>query len=311
METMKQLNHTGAVLALLVIILATSVASAQSEGRQVYAESSPLAILLDALPDMPAEARLELAAVIVDSAIAAYEAELEQAMQQARSRGTGGGDLSHWYRGIGQVLEELGEWQAALYVAEEVEIHLDRHHQIMLMIDRRPLWVAWPRISARSGLERELVTEFCRRQACPDEVPERAAAQAELPSASSDGWRLSQLDPPTWHGADGVNCEFSDYTRLGEKERTCRELVADLHSLAAALRAAWRDGGSIEWQGLGLRGATAGGQHLVTINAGDDYIAVYVPALAAQRIDWQEAGRWLRAEVEGHSATATVLRAQP
>jgi len=260
---------------------------------------------------MPPEARLDLAAIILDGLVAAYESELDQAIAEEQGRGTSRRDLTRWYQAMAPILDELRAWQAALYVAERVELRIDRHSQMMLMIDDRPLWIAWPRPSARSRLERELATEFCRRRECPGDILEDSTARAVEPSAAPGAWTLSQFQPPTWVSANGVSCEFPDYTRLGENERICRDIVADLHSLAAALRAAGHGGGHIEWSQLGLRAGTVGGQHQVTVNRDGDYIAVYVPALAAQAIDWREVGRWLRARVEGQTATATVLRATP
>jgi hypothetical protein len=308
------LSHaTCAVLALATLALAVpaTVTAADPAGRQLYAEPSPLAALIDALPGLPDEARLDLAAIIVEGLVAAYETELDRAMEDGRRRGASERDLARWAQGIAPILDELMAWQADLYVAQQVEVRVERHNQIVLMIDGRPLWIAWPRISARSALERDLATEFCRRHECPGEILAGTVARAAAPSAAQGTWRLSQFQPPTWESAAGVNCEFPDYARLGEHEQVCRDVVTDLHALAAALRAAWRGGEQVEWGRLGLRAGTSDGRHQVTVNRRGDYIAVYVPALAAQPIDWREAGRWLQAAVEGRSVTATVLRASP
>lgn len=311
---MLPLSHAvRAVLALAALALAVPAAatSADPAGRQLYAEPSPLVALIDALPGLPDEARLDLAAIIVEGLVTAYETELDRAMDDDQRRGASERDLARWSQGIAPILDELMAWQAALYVAQQVEVRVDRHNQILLMIDGRPLWVAWPRISARSALERDLATEFCRRHECPGEILAGTAARAVAPSAAPGTWRLSQFQPPTWESAAGVNCEFPDYARLGEREQVCRDVVTDLQALAAALRAAWRGGEQVEWDRLGLRAGMNGGRHQVTVNRRGDYIAVYVPALAAQPIDWSEAGRWLQAAVEGGAVTATVLRASP
>jgi hypothetical protein len=300
--------HTGAILAAAALAQSAPVEPA---GRQLYVEPSPVATIIEALPGMVPEARFDLAAVILDGLIAAYEHELGEAIEEERRRESGRRNLAGWRQAMATVLGELMAWQADLYVAQQVEVRLERHNQLILRIDGRPLWIAWPRPSVRSALERELATEFCRRHECPDELLVGTAAQAVTPAAAPGAWQLSQFGPPTWESAAGVNCEFADATRLGEKERTCRDLVADLHALAAALRAAWRGGASVEWSRLGLDAGTAGGQHQVMINARGDYITVYVPTLAAQSIDWRAAGRWLRGAVEGYSETATVLRARP
>lgn len=300
--------HAGAILAAAALAQA---AAAEPAGQQLYAEPSQVAALVEALPGMPPEARFDLAAVILEGLIAAYEYELEQVIEEDRRRPAGRRNLAGWHQAMTTVLQELKAWQADLYIAQQVEVRLERHNQLILRIDGRPLWIAWPRPSVRSALERELATEFCLRHECPDELPGGTAAHPVAPAAAPGAWQLSQFGPPTWKSAAGVNCEFADAAGLGEKERTCRDLVADLHALAVSLRATWRGGGRIEWSRLGLHADTTGGQHQVMINARGDYITVYVPALAAQPIDWQEAGRWLRGAVEGYAETATVLRAHP
>jgi hypothetical protein len=300
--------HAGAVLAVAALALA---AQAEPAGQELYAEPSPVAVLVEALPGMPPVARFDLAAVILEGLIAAYEHELDQVIEEERRRAADQYNLAGWRQAMATVLGELRAWQADLYVAQQVEVRLERHNQLILRIDGRPLWIAWPRPAVRSALERELATEFCGRHECPDELFDGTAALAVTPGAAPGAWQLSQFRPPTWVSAAGVSCEFADAARLGEKERTCRDLVADLHALAAALRAAWLGGAVVEWSRLGLKAGKSGGQHQVTINARGDYITVYVPELAAQAIDWQETGRWLRGEVEGYSESATVLRAKP
>lgn len=311
------MSQTLALALALVIVPLTALAtergaaSADVPGREVYVEPSPLAGLIDALPHMPEDARLDLVATILDAQVAAYEAELDEAMDEFQRRGAGRTELARWSASIAPLLEELRAAQADLLIAAQVDVSIDRHNQVLLTIDGRPLWVAWPRVSARNRLERDLATEFCLRHDCPAEFLAGAGARAVPPSAAPGTWRLSQFQPPTWESVDGVNCEFRDASRLGEKERTCRDIVADLHVLAAALRAARRGGELIEWQHLGMRPGASGGQHRVTVNARGDYIAVYVPALAAQPIEWRGAGRWLEARVDGNPASAIVLRAVP
>lgn len=313
MTRLVRLSRIGELVAVAWLASLGTVAEAAADelGRQLYAEPSPLATLIEALPGMPKYARLEFAAMLLDELVAAYEAEIEQAMAENRRRDAGRRDLQRWSQGIAAIIDELRAWQAELYVAAAVEAHVDRHNQILLMIDGRPLWIAWPRISAGPQRERDLAAAFCLRHDCPGEDQEGEAAVLVSPPTVPGRWSLSQFRPPTWESEEGVNCEFPDATRLGEKEQACRGVIEDLQVLAAALRAAWRGGEPIDWPRVALRAGTTGGQHRITVNARDDYIVVYVPALAAQPVDWPEASRWLRARVEGGAVTATVLRAVP
>lgn len=290
-----------------LLLLAPAWSGAESPGRQLHAEPSPLATLIELSPGMQPEGRLDLASLLIDRLAQAYEAELEQALAQLERDGASRESLARWYRATAPILAELHEWQAAVYAAGELAFSLDRHDQVLLRVDGRPLWVAWPRLSARSRLERELAAEFCARRECPPELVVGGAAA--VPAEPTGGaWRLSQFDPPTWQGDDGVACEFSDFSQLGARERLCRDLSRDLHVLAVALRTAERGGERIEWRSLSLAGTTRDGRHRVAVNARGDHVLVYVPSLAQQNIDWLAAGRWLQARVEGRDEPATVLR---
>jgi hypothetical protein len=300
--------------ALLLAVLSAAAASpegawADAQPRQLYLQPSPLASLVDALPEMPVQARLELAVIIVDGLVQAYEDELEQALREARERGPGQRDLARWQQGMSAAIAELGAWRWALYAAEDVQLRVAPHHQLLLLIDGRPLWIAWPRLSAQRRLEQELAAEFCRRQECPGPADEDPATLALQPPVGVEGkWTLSQFHPPTWESAEGVRCEFPDFTRLGERERVCRDLIADLQLLAAALRLALQGGERIQWSRISMHPARVGTEHRITVNDQGDYLAVFVPALASQSVDWREARRWLEARVKGVTATATVLR---
>lgn len=292
---------------MLLVMPAWSVA--EVPGRQLYAEPSPLATLIELSPGMPPEARLDLAILLIDRLAQAYEAELEQARAQLQRDGASGESLARWYRATAPILAELQDWQAAVYTASGLTFSLDRHDQLLLSVDGRPLWVAWPRLSARSRLERELAIEFCARRECPPEL--LAGRVVTVPQESVDGaWRLSQFDPPTWQGTDGIGCEFPDFSQLGARERICRDLARDLRVLAVSLRTAERGGERIEWRQLSFRGTTRDGRHRIAVNAHGDYVVVYVPALAEQNVDWMAAGRWLQAHAEGRTESVTVLRAR-
>jgi hypothetical protein len=301
-------NEIAIALLATFLLIANPARAEEQSGRRVYAEPSPLATLIDQSREMPAAARLDLAALLVDTLVAAYESELDNAWREAARRGDG--TLASWSGALARYLDELRGWQAALYVASEVELHVERHDQVLVLIDGRPFWIAWPRAGARSGLERSLAEEFCRRHSCEGESPWAAGETPENFGAPAGAWVLSQFSPPAWERADGLRCEFPDYGRLAERERDCQAVGEDLEALALALRAAQRAGERVEWTQLRIAGTALDGQHRVVINARGDYVIAYLPALAAHPVDWHGAGRWLAARVEGERVPATVLRAR-
>lgn len=300
-------------LLMLACVLAASVAVAQpaqdASPRQLYAEPSPLARVITGMEDSSPELRRELALLIVEALVGAYESELDQALRERMRDASGQRKLTRWHQAAAPVLSDLRIAQASLYAARMVELHADRHGQILLLIDGRPLWVAWPRVTVQSRLEREVAAAFCQRHDCPaggGDGPGRGAAQA---SAVQGTWVFSQGRPPGWETTDGLRCEFPDLSSRAAREATCRELAVDLYALAAALQAAARRGERIEWVHLALQPAAAGDRHRVVVTERGDFIAVAVPALATNPVDWAEVRRWLRARVQGQTVVATILRA--
>lgn len=299
-------------LLMLAALLAAPCAHAQlpqdAAPRQLHAEPSPLARVIDGLQQAPQEARRALAMLIVEALVEAYEAELDQALRERMRDASGQRKLTRWHQAAAPVLSDLRIAQANLYAARMVELHADRHGQILLLIDGRPLWVAWPRVTVQSRLEREVAAAFCRDHHCPTEDA-GASGQAAAQGLGVQGtWVLSQGRPPGWQTSDGLRCEFPDLSGRAAREAICQELVIDLRALAAALQAALRSGERIDWVHLSLQPDVAGDRHRIVVTERGDYVVVAVPALAANPVDWAEARRWLRTRVEGRTTVATILR---
>jgi hypothetical protein len=310
---MKKTRSGILVLWMLAGVLASTAAVAQlaqqGEPRQLYAAPSPLSGLISGLAETPGERHRELAILIVEALVSAYEDELDQALRDQTSAMSGQRKLSRWHQAAAPVLSDLRAAQFALYAARQVELHADRHGQILLQIDGRPLWVAWPRITLQNRLEGEVAAAFCQRHDCPTGRagdPGKGPAQA---SAVQGTWVLSQGRPPGWETADGLRCEFPGLSGRAASEATCRRLAVDLYALAAALQAAARRGERIEWTHLALQQDSAGDRHRIVVTEQGDFVAVAVPALAGNPVDWAEARRWLQARVQGQTVVATILRA--
>jgi hypothetical protein len=298
-----------ALLLALVTLPATGIAAAEPGPRQVYAQPSPLAGVVATLADASPAVRLEFAGLVVDALVLAYEVELDPALFERPRGAAGQRKLLRWQQATTPLLAELHALQAALYLATDVEVHLDRHNRILLRIDGRPLWVAWPRVDTQTRIERELAAEFCRRHDCGREEAGTAVAAGPVPRALQGTWVFSQRRPPAWESADGLRCEFADLSNRAGKEAACRAIVADLRVLAEALEAAARRGEPIQWERLALQHDPVGALHRVVVNERGDYVQVSVPALAQTAVDWGAARRWLRARAEGRAAAATILPA--
>lgn len=300
-----------ALLAACVLAGLPVCAGADSPGRQLDADSSPLATLVDSLPEMSELARLELAGLIVERVLEAYEQELEAVRLEFERGGSDPARLARWYRATTPILAELRSAEAEIPMAEALDIRADRQGQVLLLVDGRALWVSWPRPSAQARLERALVETFCTRHPCPGRAdPETEMPVLAIPVETLTGqWTLLQNQPPTWTSAAGVRCEFADMARRPDKEALCRSLVAELDLLASVLRRAQRRGEPLEWSAVTLGHELPGGEQALVVNSAGDFLTVVAPLLAAEPIDWPEARRWLEARVDGRAAQATVRRA--
>ncbi|MCC5868703.1 MAG: hypothetical protein JJU27_09330 [Gammaproteobacteria bacterium] len=288
-----------------------AVAGAESGGRQLYAEPSPLISLISRAAEMPEDARLDLAHLIIDAVAAAYESELDQILIEPQQRASDQRRVASWSRATAQLLAELRSAQADLLTAENLMLRTDPQGQILLLIDGRAVWASWPRLSAQTRLERQVAAQFCARHACPRDDDEEAPGLQVIDAAPRQGhWTLSQHNPPTWESEAGVRCEFADFSDRSSKEASCRSLVADLENLASALRTTMRRGTRIDWPSLSLRAEMSDGLHGFTVNPQGDYITVFVPALASHPIDWRETRRWLQAHLDDRHEPATIRRVQ-
>ncbi|WP_198019445.1 hypothetical protein [Thioalkalivibrio paradoxus] len=287
--------------------MAIAATSAAGAPRQLHSDPGALGAVAAELADAPPAARLDFAVLVVDALIGAYEAELERALQDRSRSADAQRRLESWRQATAGYVRELRIAQAALYVAQWVEVYLDRHDRIVLLIDDRPFWVAWPRVDAGLQLEPQLAEEFCRRHVCGT-AAQTASSQARRGASLTGSWVLTQNRPPAWATVDGLRCEFGDLSDRPAKEALCRAVAADLQQLGAALRASVGRSDTIQWEYLTLQSDAVSGRHWVTVNADGDHLLLSLPALAEAPIDWGEVVRWLRGQIAGRAVDATVVR---
>lgn len=280
-------------------------------GRVLEGDDTRLATLVATAPELSADARLELAVMIIDAVLLAYEQELETVREELLREGGDPDRLTRWYRATAPITGRLRAAQADIPVASRLQLHADRQGQVLLLIDGEALWVSWPRPSAQRRLERAVVEMFCGRHPCPwREDPNIAAAPLVAGGRPVAGqWRLDQHRPPTWTSTAGVRCEFADLSGRLDKEALCQALIGELELLATALRRALRRGESVDWSRVAVTQALPGGEYALVVNARGDYLPVVAPLLASEPVDWPEARQWLEAQVAGRPALATIRRA--
>lgn len=292
--------------ALCGLLLGPGGVAAEPAPRQLQAEGSALAGVIEGLAGAPAAAHRDLATRLIAALVAAYEAELDPALLEQRPAGPGHRRLARWQQATAPLLSDLRRAQHALAAAGRVEVQADRQQQILLRIDERLVWVAWPRLSTQVRMERELAAEFCRHHECA-----RAGRPGAAPPPTQGLWVLSQGRHPAWEHANGLRCEFTNLADRAGKEALCRAVVSDVYRLSTALRLALHRGESIDWDHLVVQADADALRQRIIVNARGDYLELDLPALAGRRLDWAAVGIWLQAQVQGQSALVTALRAEP
>ena len=312
---------------MLSLISATVVGNAVALGfREGPREFPVLAGFIAQMGEVSAEARYDLAVLLVETLLATYAFEVAQA-QRERPRGLDAEQkLRRWTSATAVVQAELRSFLAATYVASEVAVHADRHGQVLLMIDGRPLWVAWPRLSAQNRLEQQVIEQFCQRHACvpvgdfasvsgvdgvDDSANVRSRVAASPASAVRGSWVFGQRQAPAWQTADGLRCEFTDLSARAAKEARCQAIANDLQILATALRDWVQRGESVTWSVLKIRADPFGGPPRLTLHAEGPELISNLSALTDPAIDWPAARSWLQLRASGRSAVVTVVRVDP
>lgn len=276
----------------------------------VAAQASPLTEIVSGLSEAEASARFDFAALAVEALVSAYEGELAAVASERPRTNAGQVRLATWRRATESFLAELRVAQASLHVASDVTVQMDRHGQVVIMIEGRPLWITWPRVNTQVGLERTLAREFCRRHPCGAPMAATSTMADSSPGVRGS-WVLAQGQTPAWQTEDGVRCEFPDLRDRAARESVCAAVALDLNALAAVMEAAIAQGAVVQWDSVMLVPDGGHARQRIKLNEQGEFVEAMVPALAGTGIDWQAAGHWLRLRILGGGgrAAVTVLRA--
>ena len=302
--------RAAAILCAAVAML-TSIGAAADDpsGRVLNTPPSPLVALLNDAGTLSPDARHTLATLLVDALVDAYRHELD-AVREAQARpDADSARLASWYRATLPMLDMLESERETLADARHVRLLPERHGDVLLLIDRRPVWLSWPRPAARASAERGIVAAFCALHECPDDG-EKIVGYADplTPDEVRGRWTVTQHQPPTWQSDQGVHCVFASLADRADKEAACQALVVELHRLARALDRVRREGALVSWPDFVLVDAGTAGEHRVAVNARGDHVLLPLPSLADEAVDWDEVRRWLAARDTGRPTVATIRR---
>ncbi len=303
--------RAAATLCVAAALLAGTGAAADGpSGRVLNTPPSPLVALLDDAGTLSPDARRTLATLLIDALVDAYRSELDAVRDAHAREDADSARLASWYRATLPMLEMLESERDALPDARQVRLQPERHGDVLLLVDRRPVWLSWPRPAARAGAERAIVAAFCAVHECPDDG-ETIVGYADPLTRDEvqGGWAVTQRQPPTWESDQGVHCAFTTLAGRADKEAACRALVVELHRLARALDRVRREGAPVSWPEVALVDAAGTAEeHRVAVNERGDHVLLPLPALAGEAVDWDEVRRWLAARDAGRAVVATIRR---
>lgn len=276
---------------------------------RLVVQVSPIAEIVSGLGEAEASVRFDFAALAVEALVSAYEGEVAAVIGQRPRTSAEQVRLATWRRATESFLGELRVAQASLHVATDVTVQMDRHGQIVILIDGRPFWITWPRVNTQAALEGTLAREFCRRHSCSASATATSMVADTWPTVGGS-WVLAQGRSPAWQSDDGVRCEFPDLRERAARESVCAAVVLDLRALAGVIEAAVTLGAAVQWNAVMLDSDVGSARQRIRVNEQGEFVEVSVPALANSGIDWQAAGHWLRLRILGGGGRVgvTVLR---
>ncbi|MGR9090255.1 MAG: hypothetical protein ACU85U_06710, partial [Gammaproteobacteria bacterium] len=242
------------------------------------------------------DALSRFAEVAIALMIEAYEAELGGDASDGRR---GRAEDAGWRAGTRSYVEQLRRVGASIADRPPIEMLLETHGGVRLVIGREQVMLNAPRLRDQAALERNIAEHVCRFSAC-SEAGTTVEERVEQRMAQSGGaWEFGSKQRPAYASGDGLRCVFTDRRHLNLKKSACIGLVRELRLLAEALTALKAQGETIDWLEFAIIQAGPGNPQKIIYSAERRYVKMHVPNLLHAETIWRQAIPWLRANVIG------------
>jgi hypothetical protein len=284
-----------ALLLIIAVPLCASTSPPAAAGGRIHVQPPQLALLARHLQQLDATARWEFASITLEVLQAVYRRELQAAAQERAGRTGQRAKLARWRRATGELVAELQAARQRLDGGAPFSVYADPQHQVLIVVDGRPILVSGPRLETEQAIERQVIARFCAFNDCSVLAAE-ALARPE-PAASGAGvWVLAANAPPTFEVEGVLRCEFQDLGQRRRKGEACRRVADESLQLAEAMQAAQRQGYRIDWDWLATSPPSPAVPGQVVVNRDGAYLALPSGTLARLHpADWQTLLARLRA----------------
>jgi len=263
-----------------------------------------LAAALDAAPEAM---RADFAVAAIAEMVVDYNEEANRARREARSHARDR-DLGRWAVAVDTYATQLTLIANSVTPETPVTVAIGADNSISLEIDGTPVLVSSPRVREQSAFEQRVLDRFCTLYPCDDLIAGYRPSQTVVTTTDTETyWSFSQQAGPTCSTGDGLEFQFQDMTKIGEKRKACGNIVSELNALATAL--AWNisNGNRIDWNRLAIHALPGGEEHQVELTGGGNTIRLPLPALAETSRLFELVRPWLAAKVGGQPDYRLVI----
>lgn len=270
-----------------------------------------LSQLAEGIADGPAALRADLAQIALTEMAAEYANEAQQARQEMRRRGKKA-NLGRWSGEVQKLADDYASLAMTITQATPVDISTGPDGSLYMYVAGQLVVASIPRMNEQSAFERRVVTRFCALNRCADlvDLPLTAAPATRRRARAKTLWSFSQDAGPTCSSPDGLVFMYPNTDDLGQKRETCARVVAELNTLASAIKTELAAGTRVDWQRLAIH-TSADGDEQVILNGSGHTLRLSLPTLAARQELLKRIRPWLTAKVNGTPYTLVITHAEP
>jgi hypothetical protein len=271
----------------------------------------PLSQLAEGIADGPAALRADLAQIALTEMAAEYASEAGQARHEMQRRGKKAG-LARWSSEVQKLADDYASLAVTITQATPIAISTGPEGSLFLHVAGQLVVVSIPRMNEQTAFEQRVVTRFCALNRCADlvDVPVTAARTTRRRARATTLWSFSQDAGPTCSSPDGLELMYRNTDDLGQKRETCARVVAELDTLATAIKTELAAGTRMDWQRLAIV-TSADGDEQVILNGTGHTLRLSLPTLAARQELLKRVRPWLAAKVNGTPYTLVITHAEP
>lgn len=307
-RTLKRWHRALCALALL-LPAATVQPAGGLPGARIQLEPPRLALLARHVGTLGSAAAWDFASITLDALLESYQEALQRAARERASTDERRAKLVRWRHATADLAAQIQAARLRLLDGAPFSVYADPQHQVLIVVDGRPIAVSGPSADADRMIDQRVVERFCAYNDCSP----LASNAAGVPVSRLDrgaSWLLGQATPPAYE-IDGVmRCEFSDISGRERKALACRHAADEALGLAAALQTAQRRGHRVDWDWLAARPPSRASEDQVVVNSDGAYLPL--PSDMLTRIppdDWRKLVAWLQAHASDRRQVLVLRQA--